>query len=101
MEGIKNISDLTISQIIFDQEDRTKAISQARQAAIQDLKNQIDEYTKMTNLKKSKIRKFSSLKERVVPYIIKGDVFEATAKLIPPRNLTITSRVNARYELSA
>ena len=75
MEGIKNISDLAISQIIFDQEDRTKAISQARQAAIQDLKNQIDEYGKMTNLKKSKIRKISSLKERVVPYIIKGDVF--------------------------
>ena len=55
----------------------------------------------MTNLKKSKIIKISSLKERVVPYVIKGDVFEANAKLIPPRNLTITSRVSARYELSA
>lgn len=101
MEGIKNISDLAISQIVFDQEDRTKAISQARQAAINDLRSQIGEYTTMTNLKKTKIRKISSMKERVVPYIIKGDVFEASAKLIPPRNLTITSRVSARYELTA
>jgi uncharacterized protein YggE len=93
----------TISGIQFDVEDKSEAMSQAREAAMADARRQAEELASAAGVTLGPVQTISSYNSYPIPYMDRagGVAMEAAAASVPisPGQMTITVDVNVTYEI--
>lgn len=93
----------TISGIQFDVEDKSAAMSQAREAAVADAQSQAEDLAKAAGVTLGPVQTINSSNSYPIPYMDRagGVAMEAAAASVPisPGQMTITVDVNVTYQI--